>query len=84
MGRALAIVFLAMGVAGFGLCALCSGAYGLSMKGGEGLVVLSLLMFGLTALCIWGIRVINRSARAADAAKAATQAEANKLPPPGA
>lgn len=78
VGRALALIFLVLGVAGFGLCALCSGGYGLGMsRGGAPLIVLSLLMFGLTALCIWGIRVVIRRDRAA------RQAATASAPTPG-
>jgi len=61
MWRALGIVLLALGVAGFGLCALCSGAYSAMAKyDGGAFLALSLFMALLTGLCVWGIKRLNR------------------------
>lgn len=81
MGRALAIIILSLGVAGFGLCGLLTGAFGIGLKHGEVLLVFSLLLFGLTGLCIWGLRVVVRRGRTSAAAQA--EAPADRLPPPG-
>lgn len=58
--RALLLIVLGLGVAGFGLCSLCSGIYGLSSKSAREFLGLSLLTAVLTVLCWVGLRKVHR------------------------
>ncbi len=78
--RALLIIVLGMGVAGFGLCSLCSGIYGLSNKSAREFLGLSLLTAVLTVLCWVGVRKVHR--RMVKPADAPTQKPAGLPPAP--
>lgn len=74
VGRALVIIVLGLGVAGFGLCSLCGGVMGISTLNDKGRMSSDIAMtaFGfsavgglLTWLCWWGIKRVRQGARPA-------------------
>lgn len=60
MGRAIAIVLLALGVAGFGLCSVSAGLYALLSRGEGVFIAMSLATAVLTVLCVLGFRKLGR------------------------
>lgn len=60
MGRAIAIVLLAVGVAGFGLCSVSAGLWALLSRREPVFIAMSLGTAVLCVLCVLGFRKLGR------------------------
>lgn len=60
MARALVIILLALGVAGFGLCSVSAALYAMLVRSDAVFVGMSLGTLVLTVLCVLGFRAMAR------------------------
>lgn len=93
VGRALAIIVLGLGVAGFGLCSLCGGVMGVASLTDKGRMSgdIALTAFGFSAvgalitwLCWWGMKRVRRGGTPTAATAAAAPGAATAAAAPGA